>query len=32
MASSMVNRDKLQETAMLIQEIKVTADCPHKEE
>jgi hypothetical protein len=32
MATSMVNRDKLHEKAMLIQEIKVTVDCPHKEE
>jgi len=32
MAISTVNRDKLQEKAMLIQEIKVIVDCPHKEE
>lgn len=32
MAASTVNRDKLQEKAMFIQEIKVTVDCPHKEE
>jgi hypothetical protein len=32
MATFMVNGDKLQEKATLIQEIKVIVDCPHKEE
>jgi hypothetical protein len=32
MATSMVNRDKLQEKATLIQEVKGTVGCPHKEE
>lgn len=32
MATSTVNRDKLQEKATLIQEINVAVDSPHKEE